>query len=230
MKFVIPMVWFGPTPFPVILAKLHLCWTGNYAGFCVEKIKSHGGLFCALSSCMVCQYICRVGGTDLSFIKGDESVAYVALVACELPDCEVVYEDVTVVPLYHMYQVGGTVMAKLTMLYMLEFLDFQEAPALVETFSRLCDTKLNLVPECVLVDGNGILHPRDFGLASHVGELKCCIAIAECRSPCLLGVAKNLYQMDGILRDDGQKHRISLLHEPGDHSALKTSSGHTLGL
>jgi hypothetical protein len=43
----------------------------------------------------------------------------VALVACELPDCEVVYEDVTVVPLYHMYQVGGTVMAKLTMLYML---------------------------------------------------------------------------------------------------------------
>jgi deoxyinosine 3'endonuclease (endonuclease V) len=77
----------------------------------------------------------------------------------------------------HCYLFGFVVIA--------EFLDFQEAPALVETFSRLCDTKLNLVPECVLVDGNGILHPRDFGLASHVGELKCCIAIAECRSPCL---------------------------------------------
>jgi deoxyinosine 3'endonuclease (endonuclease V) len=45
-----------------------------------------------------------------------------------------------------------------------------------------------------------------------------------------VGVAKNLYQMDGILRDDDQKHRISLLHEPGDHFALKTSSGNTLGL
>jgi deoxyinosine 3'endonuclease (endonuclease V) len=45
-----------------------------------------------------------------------------------------------------------------------------------------------------------------------------------------VGVAKNLYQMDGILRDDDQKHRISLLHEPGDHFALKTNSGNTLGL
>jgi deoxyinosine 3'endonuclease (endonuclease V) len=45
-----------------------------------------------------------------------------------------------------------------------------------------------------------------------------------------IGVAKNLYQMDGILRDEDQKQRISLLHEPGDHFALKTSSGNTLGL
>jgi hypothetical protein len=36
--------------------------------------------------------------------------------------------------------------------------------------------------------------------------------------------------MDGILRDDEQKQRISNLHERGDHFALKTSSGSTLGL
>jgi deoxyinosine 3'endonuclease (endonuclease V) len=56
------------------------------------------------------------------------------------------------------------------------FLGFREAPAILAAFSRLRDTNINLVPECILVDGNGILHPRGFGLASHVGELKCCIA------------------------------------------------------
>jgi len=115
--------------------------------------------------------ISRVGGIDLSFIKGDESVACAALVICELPNCEVVYEDITLVPL--------------TVPYVPGFLGFREAPAIVEAFSRLCDTHTNLVPECILVDGNGILHPRGFGLASHVGELKCCIANGECRCFCL---------------------------------------------
>jgi deoxyinosine 3'endonuclease (endonuclease V) len=55
------------------------------------------------------------------------------------------------------------------------FLGFREAPALVEAFLRLCDTNPSLVPDCILVDGNGILHPRGYGLASHVGELKFCI-------------------------------------------------------
>ena len=45
-----------------------------------------------------------------------------------------------------------------------------------------------------------------------------------------VGVAKNLYQMDGILRDNDHKCRMSLLREPGDYFALKTSSGNTLGL
>jgi hypothetical protein len=36
--------------------------------------------------------------------------------------------------------------------------------------------------------------------------------------------------MDGILRDDDHKCSMSLLREPGDHFALKTSSGNTLGL
>ena len=51
------------------------------------------------------------------------------------------------------------------------FLGFREAPVLVEAFSRLRDTHPHLVPDCLLVDGNGILHPRGFGLASHIGEL-----------------------------------------------------------
>jgi DnaJ family protein A protein 2 len=47
-----------------------------------------------------------VGGMDLSFIKGDENVACAALVVCELPNCEVVYEDITMVPLTVPYVPG----------------------------------------------------------------------------------------------------------------------------
>jgi hypothetical protein len=70
-------------------------------------------------------------------------------------------------------------------IFIVGFLGFREAPAIVEAFFRLRDTNINLVPECILVDGNGVLHPRGFGLASHVGELKCCIANGECRCLCL---------------------------------------------
>ncbi|KAJ4436205.1 endonuclease V-like isoform X2 [Periplaneta americana] len=144
---------------------------------------------------------------DLSFIKGDDNVACAALIVCELPDFEVVYEDITMVPL--------------TVPYIPGFLGFREAPSLVDAFFRLCDTQPSLVPECLLVDGNGALHPRGFGLASHIGVL--------CDIP-TVGVAKNLYHMDGIVRDDDHKQKISQLCKPGDHFALDTSAGETLGL
>jgi len=50
--------------------------------------------------------VSRVGGMDLSFIKGDESAACAALVVCELPNCEVVYEDITMVQLTAPYVPG----------------------------------------------------------------------------------------------------------------------------
>jgi deoxyinosine 3'endonuclease (endonuclease V) len=59
-----------------------------------------------LESVYIYRCISRVGGMDLSFIKGDESVACAALVVCELPDCEVVYEDITMVPLTISYVPG----------------------------------------------------------------------------------------------------------------------------
>jgi hypothetical protein len=54
------------------------------------------------------RYVSRFGGSldELSFIKGDESVTCATLVICELPNCEVVYEDITVVPLTVPYVPG----------------------------------------------------------------------------------------------------------------------------
>jgi deoxyinosine 3'endonuclease (endonuclease V) len=53
---------------------------------------------CFLESlCTLNRCVSRVGGMDLSFIKGNEKVACAALVICELPDLEVVYEDIRMV-------------------------------------------------------------------------------------------------------------------------------------
>jgi deoxyinosine 3'endonuclease (endonuclease V) len=50
--------------------------------------------------------VARVGGVDLSIMKGDGSVACAAVVICELPNCEVVYEDITMVQLTVPYVPG----------------------------------------------------------------------------------------------------------------------------
>jgi len=48
--------------------------------------------------------------------------------------------------------------------YVPGFLSFREAPALLEAFRQL-----RVRPDLVLVDGQGLAHPRRLGLASHVG-------------------------------------------------------------
>ena len=48
--------------------------------------------------------------------------------------------------------------------YVPGFLAYRELPIMLE-----CYKKIENVPDLFIIDGNGILHPREFGLASHFG-------------------------------------------------------------
>jgi len=50
--------------------------------------------------------------------------------------------------------------------YIPGFLSFREIPPLLDIFK-----KISIVPDILFCDGQGIAHPRGFGLASHLGIL-----------------------------------------------------------
>ncbi len=55
---------------------------------------------------------------------------------------------------------------RLELPYIPGLLSFRELPLILQTFR-----KLSMSPELVIVDGQGIAHPRRFGLASHLGVM-----------------------------------------------------------
>ncbi|KAG0326087.1 hypothetical protein BGZ99_010141 [Dissophora globulifera] len=98
-----------------------------------------------------------IGGVDLSFIVGNNEDAIASLIVLSYPDLKVVYENHEKV--------------KLRLPYIAGFLAFREVEPLLGLISRLRATRPQLEPQVILVDGCGILHPRGFGLASHLGLL-----------------------------------------------------------
>ncbi|KAG9277427.1 endonuclease V isoform X1 [Astyanax mexicanus] len=148
----------------------------------------------------------RVGGVDLSFIKGDEINACAQLVILSYPQLEVQYEVSEMVNLSAPYIAG--------------FLAFREAPPLLQLLQRLEKEQPSLMPQVLFVDGNGLFHYREFGLACHLGVLS--------DLPCV-GVAKNLLQVQGVSKTDEHLSQISSLKKAGDTFPLTAASGRTLG-
>ena len=113
-------------------------------------------------------------GTDISFFKtGNEAIG--CIVALHYPSLEVAY----------------TLMERTTMPepYIPGFLAFREAPILERLLKRLMSERSDLIPDVVLVDGNGVLHPARCGLASHLGVLT---------GLCTIGVGKKIHAVDGL--------------------------------
>ena len=88
-----------------------------------------------------------VAGVDIGLKK---DIARASVVVLSFPELQVVDSVVTESPVRFPYIPG--------------LLSFREIPPLLTAFSQL-----QTEPDLVIVDGQGIAHPRRFGLASHLG-------------------------------------------------------------
>lgn len=92
-----------------------------------------------------------VAGVDIS-VGAEDRGGLAAVVVIEYPSLRTVEQSV--------------VSAQVTFPYVPGLLSFREIPVLIPAFEQLRTT-----PDLVVVDGQGMAHPRRFGLASHLGLL-----------------------------------------------------------
>jgi deoxyribonuclease V len=92
-----------------------------------------------------------VAGADIATYK-DSPYGYAGVVVMSFPELEIVET--------------ASAAVELTFPYIPGLLAFRELPVLLEAFARLTRT-----PDLILVDGQGLAHPRRFGIACHLGLL-----------------------------------------------------------
>ena len=128
-----------------------------------------------------------IAGADISFSKGT-NVVYAGVVILSFPPLELIGEN--------------SIKGLLKFPYVPGLLSFREAPILLELFS-----KIQMTPDLIFFDGQGLAHPRRFGLACHMGLLLNCSTI---------GCAKN--KLTGYYKEPREKKGSvnSLIDENGD--------------
>lgn len=145
--------------------------------------------------------IIYIGGCDQAYLDG------------KVVSCIVILEYKTLKIVEKKYAVADAPMQ-----YIPGFLAYRESPAVVEAMSKI-DQK----PDILLVDGNGILHPRKIGLASHLGIIL--------DTP-TIGVAKKLTlgeEKDGKIVLEGEK--LGAVLTTKEHAKLiYISIGHRVSL
>jgi deoxyinosine 3'endonuclease (endonuclease V) len=89
-------------------------------------------------------------------------------------------------------------------------------PVLLFLFDQLHKNRPELWPQLLLVDGNGILHQNQCGLACHIGVL---LDIPT------VGVGKTLFYVDGLSKDKVKLQCEKEIKKAGDCSLLVGESG-----
>ncbi|OYT56548.1 MAG: endonuclease V [Candidatus Aenigmarchaeota archaeon ex4484_14] len=147
------------------------------------------------------------------------SINYIAGIDQAFPDKDTIISGIVVLDYKTLQPVEKIhIRTKVTFPYIPGFLSFREGPAIIKAYK-----KLKLRPDILMIDANGILHPRRIGLASHVGVLL--------NRP-TIGVAKSLLcgeqKGDHIVMND-EKIGYRLVSKIGC-KPIFISSGHMVSL
>jgi deoxyribonuclease V len=110
--------------------------------------------------------------------------------------------------------------------YIPNFLSYREAPVVIKAYK-----KLKIKPDLILVDGQGIAHPRSLGFASHLGIALGCPTIG-CAKSHLYGTYKIPRSEKGAytLLRHGRKKIGFVLRTRDDVRPLFVSPGHLVDL
>lgn len=113
-----------------------------------------------------------VAGVDLAYWKEEDGQEYAVC-------CIVVIN-------YHTFEICEKVSYadKIKVPYIPGCLAFREVPLFLETYK-----KVTVIPDVIFFDGNGYLHPRHMGLATHAGILI---------QKATVGIAKSYYKVEDV--------------------------------
>lgn len=111
--------------------------------------------------------------------------------------------------------------AEAKMPYISGFMFYREGPAVIEAFN-----KLEQKPDILMINGNGILHPRRIGMASHLGILLDAATIGVAKRLSLGEIKDKTIYADKEARGYefiSREHAKPIYISPGHKVSLKTS-------
>ena len=152
-----------------------------------------------------------MAGTDVGFERGG-GIARAAIAVLSYPELKLVDCAVVRVPVRFPYVPG--------------LLSFREIPPLLAAFDRL-----RVRPDLILCDGQGIAHPRRFGLASHLGVF-CGVPTIGVAKSRLIGTHRQPMQQRGAwvpLKDKGETIGV-VLRTKANTQPVYVSVGHRVSL
>ncbi|MDZ8108924.1 MAG: deoxyribonuclease V [Nostoc sp. DedQUE12a] len=152
-----------------------------------------------------------VAGVDMGF-EADGTISRAAVAVLSFPDLQVIETSLAHRPTSFPYIPG--------------FLSFREIPAVLDALE-----KIKTIPDLILCDGQGIAHPRRFGIASHLGVLVDLPTIGVAKS-LLIGKYEELPETRGNWRSLIHQGEIigAVLRSRTGVKPLYVSSGHRISL
>jgi deoxyribonuclease V len=153
----------------------------------------------------------QVAGVDVGF-EDQGKTTRAAIAVLDFPSLELVAQAIARLPTSFPYVPG--------------LLSFREIPAVLAALE-----KLETLPDLLLCDGQGLAHPRRFGIACHLGVLTDLPAIGVAKTR-LIGTHNPVPEEKGswVPLMDSEEHIGAVLRSRTGTKPLFISAGHRIGL